>query len=63
MYHSMIHIKKSSKMQQCIKIYFIFTSTNYMANNPPSMQNQRQLVWFYAPDDGRCVAQNMLSFI
>jgi len=27
------------------------------------MQNQRLLVQFYAPDDGQCVAQNMLSFI
>jgi hypothetical protein len=27
------------------------------------MQNQRLLVQFWAPDDGRCFARNMLSFI
>ena len=36
------------------------TSTS---NNLSRMQNQRLLVQFWAPDDGRCVAQNMLSFI
>jgi len=35
----------------------------WMSNNPPRMQNQRLLVQFYGPDDGRCVARNMLSFI
>jgi hypothetical protein len=29
-------------------------SSNHMSNNPPRMQNQRLLVQFYAPDDGRC---------
>jgi hypothetical protein len=38
-------------------------SSNYTSNNPPHMQNQRLLVQFYAPNDGRCVAWNMLSFI
>jgi hypothetical protein len=27
------------------------------------MKNQRLTVQFYAPDDGRCVARNMLSVI
>jgi len=36
------------------------TSTS---NNLSRMQNQRLLVQFWAPDDGRCVAWNMLSFI
>jgi len=34
-----------------------------MSNNLLRMQNQRLLVQFWAPDDGHCVAQNMLSFI
>ena len=38
-------------------------SSNYTSNNPPHMQNQRPVVQFLAPDDGRCVARNMLSFI
>jgi len=38
-------------------------SSSYTFNNSPRMQNQRLLVQFYAPDDGRCVAQNMVSFI
>jgi len=33
------------------------------SNNLSRMQNQRVLVQFWAPDDGRCVARNMLSFI
>jgi hypothetical protein len=33
------------------------------SNNLPHMKNQRLLVQFQAPDDGRCVARNMLSFI
>ena len=36
------------------------TSTS---NNLSRMQNQRLLVQFWAPDNGRCVARNMLSFI
>jgi hypothetical protein len=32
-------------------------------NNLPRMQNQRLLVQFQVPDDGRCVARNMLSFV
>ena len=36
------------------------TSTS---NNLSHMQNQRLLVQFWAPDDGRRVARNMLSFI
>ena len=39
------------------------TSTNYTSRNLPRMKNQRLPVQFYAPDDGRCVARNMLSFI
>jgi len=39
------------------------TSTSYMSNNLPHMNNQRLLVQFWAPDDGRCVARNMLGFI
>ena len=34
-----------------------------MSNSLSRMQNQRLLVQFWAPDDGRCVARNMLSFI
>jgi len=37
-------------------------STNYMSNNLPRMKNQRLPVQFWAPDDGRCVARNTLSF-
>jgi len=33
------------------------------SNNLSRMQNQRLQVQFWAPDDGRCVARNMLSFI
>ena len=33
------------------------------SNNLSHMQNQRLLVQFWAPDDGRRVARNMLSFI
>ena len=36
------------------------TSTS---NNLSPRQNQRLLVQFWAPDDGRCDARNMLSFI
>jgi hypothetical protein len=32
-------------------------------NNVSRMQNQRLLLQFWASDDGRCVARNMLSFI
>jgi hypothetical protein len=32
------------------------------SNSLSCMQNQRLLVQFWAPDDGRCVAWNMLSF-
>jgi len=38
-------------------------STNYTSNNFPRMKNQGLPVQFWAPGDGRCVAQNMLSFI
>jgi hypothetical protein len=38
-------------------------STSYTPNNLPRMKTQRLPVQFKAPDDGRCVAQNMLSFI
>jgi hypothetical protein len=38
-------------------------SSNHTSINLSLMQNQRLLVQFYAPDDGRCVARNMLSFI
>jgi hypothetical protein len=38
-------------------------SSNYRSNNLPRIQNQRLLVQFQAPDNGRCVARNMLSFI
>jgi len=38
-------------------------SSNYTSNNPPRMQNQRLLVQLKTPDDGRCVARNMLSFV
>jgi len=39
------------------------TSTNYRSNNLPRTKNQRLPVQSSAPDDGRCVARNMLSFI
>jgi hypothetical protein len=39
------------------------TSTNYTSNNLPRTRNQRLPVEFEAPDDGRCVVWNMLSFI
>jgi len=39
------------------------TSTIYTSNNLSRMKNQRLSVQFQAPDDGRCVARNMLSFI
>ena len=39
------------------------TSTIYTSNNLPRMKNQRLPVEFKAPDDGRCVARNILSFI
>jgi hypothetical protein len=32
-------------------------------NNFPRTKNQRLPVQFYAPDDGQCVARNMLNFI
>jgi hypothetical protein len=38
-------------------------SSNHTSNNPPRMQNQMLPVQFWAPDDGRCVARNMLSSI
>ena len=38
-------------------------SSNNTSNDLPRMQNQRLLVQFWAPDDGRCVARSMLSFI
>jgi hypothetical protein len=38
------------------------TSTSYTSNNRPRMKNQRLPVQFSAPDDGRYVARNMLSF-
>ena len=69
----LIHAEIANKMQQCIKIYYsMFTwSSPFFAvrpvtstsNNLSRMQNQRLLVQFWAPDDRRCVAQNMLSFI
>ena len=42
---------------------YLTTSTNYTSNSLPRMKNQRLPVQFYALDDGRCVARNMLSFI
>ena len=44
-------------------ILCLTTSSDHTSNNPPRMQNQRLLVQFQAPGDGRCVARNMLSFI
>jgi hypothetical protein len=44
-------------------ILYLTTSINYTSNNLPLMKNQRLPVQFYARDDGRCVARNMLSFI
>jgi hypothetical protein len=43
--------------------WMLSASSNYTANNPPRMQNLRLIVQFWAPDDGRCVARNMLNFI
>jgi len=39
------------------------TSASYTSNNLPRMKNQRLPVQYLAPDDGRCVARNMLSFV
>jgi hypothetical protein len=39
------------------------TSTNYTSNNPPRIENQSLPAQPQAPDDGRCVAQNMLIII
>ena len=39
------------------------TSTNYKSNNLTRMKNQRLPVQFYSPNDGRCVARNMLRLI
>jgi len=39
------------------------TSINYTSKNLPHMKNQRLPPQFYAPEDGRCFARNMLSFI
>jgi hypothetical protein len=39
------------------------TSTNYMSNNLLPIENQRLPMQFRAPDDGRCVARNMLSIV
>ena len=49
----------------CLGICFtvLTMSTNYMSNNFPHTKNQRLPVQFQAPDDGRCVARNMLNFI
>ena len=44
-------------------ILYLTAFSNYTSNNPPLMQNQKLLVQFQAPDDGRCVARNMLSFL
>jgi hypothetical protein len=33
------------------------------SNNLSRMQNQRLLVQFWSPDDGRCVARNILSYV
>ena len=38
------------------------TSTNYTSNSLPRMKNQWLPMQFQAPDDGRCVARNMLNF-
>jgi hypothetical protein len=38
-------------------------SSNYTFNNPPRLHKQRLLMQFQAPDDGRRVTRNMLSFI
>ena len=38
-------------------------SSNHMSNNLSRMQNQRLLVQFQAPDDGRRFARNILNFI
>ena len=44
-------------------VCYLTTSNNCTSNNLPHMQNQRLLVQFQTPDDGRCVARNMLNFI
>jgi len=36
--------------------YNLTTSNNCTSDNLPRMQNQRLLVQFQTPDDGRCVA-------
>ena len=41
----------------------VTASSNHTSNNPTRMQNQRLLAQFQAPDERRCVARNMLSFI
>jgi hypothetical protein len=46
--------------------WMLKASSNLNVSKPcklSRMQNQRMLVQFWAPDDGRCVVQNMLSFI
>ena len=48
---------------QLVSTVCLTTTTNYTSNNLPRMKNQRLPVRFQAPDDGRCVARNMLSFI
>jgi hypothetical protein len=44
-------------------VSYLTTSKNSTSDNLPRMQNQRLLVQFQVPDDLRCVARNMLSFI
>jgi hypothetical protein len=39
------------------------TSTTYTSNNLPCVKNQRLSVQFWAPDNVRYVARNMLSFM
>jgi hypothetical protein len=46
-----------------VENYLLTESRNYTSSNPPRMQNQSLLVQFLAPDDGRCFARNILSFI
>ena len=43
---STIHKEKSNKMQQCIRVLCLTTSTNYMSNNLLCMKNQRLPVQF-----------------
>ena len=54
-------------MRRCrarhLLILCLTASSNYTSNNLPRMQTQRLLVQFQSPDDGRCIARNMLSFI